>query len=164
MPSCDPGDFLPCLLELRRAVLAGADLLKEKSDRFKVIWAMEKVQAASNPRATALALFLQDLEHECISEIATLATTMGARVMSYVLDGLYVLARDEEHLRHVYREVASTIFNRRGLKLALKDAGGELMEEMQFVANRKRTSAIGMGVSPRRPKSQRTQQHGESSM
>ena len=95
------GDFLPCLLELRRAVASGAELLAQKDEQFKHICGLEKVKAASNPNATALALYLQDLEHKCICDVAAEASTMGVRIMSYVFDGLYVLARSDEHLHSV---------------------------------------------------------------
>ena len=57
---------------------------------------------------------------------------MGARIVSYVFDGLYVLAKDGEHLLHVYRGVAAAIFGRLGLKIALKDMAGKVVEKLDF--------------------------------
>ena len=106
---------------------------------------MEKVKAANNPDATALAIFLQDMEHKCICEIATAAQSAGARVMSYVFDGLYVMARDDENLQYIYREVATSVFSRLSVKIALKGTDGAKLSQINFdeVCGQKRPNADG---------------------
>ena len=155
---------MPCLLELRDAFLRGASFLMQKDTKFQAISQLEKVRAASNPQATTLALYLQDREHYYISEIAAEATTRGARVMSYVFDGLYILASSEEHLQHVYEAVAITIFTRLGIQIALKSADGLVKAKLKFAdLGKKKRPALPleemleevMNAVPRPTKSQR---------
>ena len=73
--------------------------------------AMENVVTAENPRATALALFLQDVEHNILVHMGKSAELQGAHVTRYVFDGLYILGRDAEHLRQVYTRVAEELWS-----------------------------------------------------
>jgi len=107
-------------------------VLQQNDRKYQEIAAMEKVKTANNPGATTLALFLQDMEHQCISEVATMALAAGARIMSYVFDGLYIMALDEENLHSIYREVATSIFDRLGVKIALKGTDGEKLSQIKF--------------------------------
>ena len=111
---------------------------------------MEKVRDASSPRTTGLALYLQDAEHNVMCEVAKEATANGARIMSYVFDGIYILAVNNEHLRATYQLTATAIYQQFGLKLALKDAAGDVLEKIDFQADansRKRAFDAG-GAGP----------------
>ena len=144
------GDYLPCVLEVRRAILAGVDVLLSNDQKFQEIMAMDKVRAARNPRVTSLALYLQDLEHFYLLEMAKEATTKGARVMAYVFDGLYILVRDDDHLKQVYREVATALFTQHGVRVALKNVSGALMEKLDFSLpefRKRKSGSSGEGAS-----------------
>ena len=44
-------------------------------------------------------------------EVSAEIEKLGARVISYVFDGIYILARDEQHLREVYRGAAAALLH-----------------------------------------------------
>ena len=56
--------------------------------------------------------------------IATTASNHGGRVLSYVFDGVYVLASAEDKLREIFDVTAPMVYEATGIRLALKDVAG----------------------------------------
>ena len=52
--------------------------------------------------------------------------------MAYAFDGVYVLAKNDEHLRRVYRAVASHTYKHWGLQVASKGVSGAPLEVSIF--------------------------------
>ena len=118
-----------------------AKALKEKDERFKYSCGLDQVKAANNPNAAAMTLYLQDLEHSFMCEVATTVVSVGATIASYAFDGIYILATDEDHLRDVYRGVAWSTFTSAGIMLALKNPAGEVIDKLDFQASKKRSAS-----------------------
>ena len=125
-------DVLPCLLDLRHAFLRGQKILDEKSDLYKKIAAMPKVQTASNPQSSALALFLQTGENDVPGAMGrAIQNQEDLHILAYVFDGLYYMAKSNEHLVTVLKRVALEIYQSHGMRLALKSMTGEVMAKFQ---------------------------------
>lgn len=129
-------DILPFLLELRHAFRRGQTILHERSMRFQEVCKLPKVKDATNPEASALALFLQDGENTVIWTVAGSVSLLGLIVLCYIFDGLLVLGSSPEHLSRVFKAAASDVYRRTGVKLALKDLRGDVLESYDAAAGR----------------------------
>ena len=119
---------LPCLRELLFAFERARALLAEKNTRYQEIMAMPKVQGARDPEVSAFALFLMDVEHRILCKIAESSVKHGAHVLSYVFDGLYVLAASEGDLVRIFKATQDDVLATTGIQLALKDASGQVLD------------------------------------
>ena len=88
--------------------------------------AMDRVARAERPLATALALYLQDLEHAAMIRVLEETKNRGGTVLSLVFDGLYVAAESAEDARALFDEVAGVIWAELGTRLALKSMTGSV--------------------------------------
>ena len=145
-------DILPCLLELRHAFQKGQGILATSNEKYKKILAMKKVQEATNPHASALALFLQDAENQVLKVMADEVGAKGARILGYVFDGLYIMCANEEVLKMLFHDVAPLVFVKTGIRIALKSVKGDVMDTFsQPQADRKRLAdASYNSPSPKR--------------
>ena len=117
-------DVLPCLLALQRAVLSAQSVLEVQDESMRSIISMPKVQTADNPKASALALYLFDGEHGALCTLSRLTRERGLHILSYVFDGVYVLADSMEDLKRHFKVIAQECCDTTGLRIALKNASG----------------------------------------
>ena len=126
--SPNSNDLLPCLLELRHAFRRGQGALAQHSPQYIAIRQLPKVLSAPHSDATALAIYLQNEENVTLGIVASTASSHGARLQSYVFDGMYVLCTSSDELLRVYRTTAADVHQRTGIRLALKDVDGKVIE------------------------------------
>ena len=119
---------VPCLRELLFAFERARALLAEKNTRYQEIMALPKVQGARDPEVSAFALFLMDVEHRILCKIAESSVKHGTHVLSYVFDGLYVLAASEGDLVRIFKATQDDVLATTGIQLALKDASGQVLD------------------------------------
>jgi hypothetical protein len=129
-------DILPFLLELRHAFHRGRVVLHERSVRFQEICSLAKVKDALHPDDTALALFLQDGENTVLRTVAGSVSLLGLCVLCYIFDGLVVMGSSPDHLSKVFKAAASDVYKRAGVKLALKDLQGDVLESYDAAVER----------------------------
>ena len=91
---------------------------------MRAILAMPKVLQADTPRASAMTLFLFDAENAALRTLAKLVEEKGLHILSYVFDGVYVLAKSLDDAKRVFKLVARSIFISIGLRIAMKDVHG----------------------------------------
>ena len=126
--------------ELQCAFHKARALLAEKNARYQEIMALPKVQGAQDPDVSAFALFLMDCEHQVLCKVSASAANHGAHVLSYVFDGLYVLAGSDEDLLHIFKATQDDVLASTGIQMALKDAFGQVIDS--GVEGSKRTRQV----------------------
>ena len=81
---------------------------------------MPKLPNRARPHASAFAIYIQHLMHEALLDVKKFAMSLDLIPIALVFDGVYVLAKDEDHLRAASEKVAETALKEKGLMLALK--------------------------------------------
>ena len=122
-------DVLPCLLELRFCIHMAVKHFQSCSAKFQRIASMPKVTDAPNPMASALSFLLQDAENKCLNVMAVAASEAGATILSYVFDGLYILADNDQQLSDIFDAVAPRVHSQSGVYIALKTVSGEVIKK-----------------------------------
>ena len=135
MESARAKDILPCVLELRHAVMETQKLLEERDKKMKRIESSSKVRGLDNPKGCALALYLFDEEHKILSFVAERAKAKGCHILTYVFDGLYIVMDSEDDLKRSFKVIARECYDSTGIRLALKAADGSRLVTFKEISS-----------------------------
>ena len=119
-----PSDRLPCLLELQHTIRKAHEFVSANDPTYHDIFSLPTVQSRPRPSVSAFAIYTQQLMCVGLKMIRSSVAATDLQIMAYVFDSVYVIADSQGLLEKSFSSIATELWTKHGLKVALKTADG----------------------------------------